>query len=355
MRKKLLLLSDIARDFNAAGIRWAVGASAMLYLRCLAEEFNDIDLFVAEEDIESAKEILLRHGQMLPPRDNSAFSTKHFLEFEMDSLGIDLIAGFAMQRNGKTCHFPMEEKHDRVRVLDAIVPLQSLGRWRECYAAMGRDAKVKMLDEAIAARCRPWLDWAVEMQAIAQNGLAYGKDIYDIERYEQLRRLSAEMLAYQTEIPPDKIRTLFCGESGYQTPKLDTRAAIFQDGKILLVREKNGKWSLPGGWVDVNESIASNTIKEIWEEAGLHAECLRLIALQDRNRHNLPYYAYGICKIFMLCRSLGGDFRPNSETTASRYFGLDELPPLAEEKNTREQIVMCFNAQADENWKVQFD
>ncbi|MGL4773369.1 MAG: NUDIX hydrolase, partial [Clostridium sp.] len=115
----------------------------------------------------------------------------------------------------------------------------------------------------------PWLKWAMEIQSIAQSGLTYGKDPYDRERYEQLRDISAEMLSYKTDIPVDKVKELFCNETGYQTPKLDTRAAIFKDGKILLVHENTGAWSLPGGWVDILESIESNTIKEVKEESGL--------------------------------------------------------------------------------------
>ena len=133
-----------------------------------------------------------------------------------------------------------------------------------------------------------WLQWAVELQSLAQAGLTYGKDIYDRERYERIREISAEMLADKTDIPVEKVKTLFCNETGYQTPKLDTRAAIFKDNQILLVRERNGKWSLPGGWVDVNVSVKENTIKEVKEEAGLDVTADRNIALQDRAKHNLP-------------------------------------------------------------------
>lgn len=201
----------------------------------------------------------------------------------------------------------------------------------------------------------PWLRWAIDIQSIAQNGLTYAKDVYDTERYEQLRDIAAEMLSYQTEIPKDKVKSLFCNETGYQTPKLDTRAAIFKDDKILLVHEKNGTWSLPGGWVDVLESVASNTIKEVREEAGLTVEPERLIAVQDRNRHNVPVYAYGVCKIFVLCRMTGGVFKENIETTGTGWFSMDDLPLLAEEKCNETQIRMCFEAYADENWQTVFD
>ena len=100
-----------------------------------------------------------------------------------------------------------------------------------------------------------WLQWAVELQSLAQAGLTYGRDAYDLERYERIREISAEILSHMTDIPLGTVKDLFCNETGYQTPKIDTRAAIFSDDKILLVRENNGKWSLPGGWCDVNVSV----------------------------------------------------------------------------------------------------
>lgn len=200
-----------------------------------------------------------------------------------------------------------------------------------------------------------WLSWAVELQSIAQAGLFYGKDKFDLERYERIREISAEMLAYKTDIPLEKVRDIFCCETGYQTPKLDTRAALFEDGKILLVRENDGKWSLPGGWVDVDLSVMENALKEVKEEAGLDADLDFVIAVQDRDKHNLPVYAYKICKVFVMCTKKGGSFAANSETVESGYFGLDELPELAEEKNTREQIEMCFAAHLAENWKTLID
>ena len=201
----------------------------------------------------------------------------------------------------------------------------------------------------------PWLKWAIEIQSIAQCGLAYTKDMYDKERYEQLRNIAVEMLSYKTDISVDKIKTLFCNESGYQTPKLDTRAVIFEDEKILLVREKNGLWSLPGGWVDVLESIESNTIKEVKEEAGLDVITKRVIAIQDRNKHNKPLYPYGVCKVFVECEVIGGEFIENIETTEIKYFSIENLPNLCEAKTTSKQIEMCFEAKNNQNWNVVFD
>lgn len=204
-------------------------------------------------------------------------------------------------------------------------------------------------------RTSPWLDWAVELQAMGQAGLTYSEDPFDRERFQRLRDIAAEMLSYKTELPLETVKDLFCCETGYQTPKLDTRAAIIQDGKILLVRENTGKWSLPGGWVDVNVSVMENVVKEAREEAGLEVAPWRVVAVQDREKHNRPVYAWKVCKIFVLCTVVGGEFQSNIETTASEYFYLDELPPLAEEKTTEEQIRMCFDAYRAGTWETVMD
>ena len=200
------------------------------------------------------------------------------------------------------------------------------------------------------------LQWAIELQSLAQAGLTYGKDVYDLERYERIREISAEILSNMSDVPTETVRNLFCNEAGYQTPKLDTRAAIFKNGKILLVRENNGKWSLPGGWCDVNVSVGENAIKEVKEESGLDVKTVSIIAIQDRAKHNLPLYAYGICKVFVLCSIVGGCFHENIETTGFDYFSEYNLPELATEKNNEEQIRMCFDAyRAGDKWKTLFD
>ncbi len=201
-----------------------------------------------------------------------------------------------------------------------------------------------------------WLKWAIEIQSLAQAGLTYTDNVYDIERYERLREIAAEIIEEKSNISLEKVKDLFCNENGYQTPKIDTRAAIFKDEKILLTHENNGTWSLPGGWCDVLESVASNTIKEVKEETGLDVETIKIIAVQDRNKHNKPIYAYGVCKIFVLCNVIGGEFIENIETTEIKYFSLDAIPNnLAEEKTNNEQIEMCFKAYKDEKWQTQFD
>lgn len=197
-----------------------------------------------------------------------------------------------------------------------------------------------------------WTEFAIRIQSLAQSGLAYCKNEYDIERYEELRKIAAEMIVCETDLPIEKVQSFFCNETGYQTPKIDTRAAIFKDGKILLVHENNGTWSLPGGWCDVDQSVASNTTKEIKEETGLDAAAEKLIAVQDWRKHNRCNLPYGVIKIFVLCNVLGGSFEDNIETTEIKYFGKKELPEnLAVEKTTEEQIRLCFEAYESEHWE----
>ncbi len=201
-----------------------------------------------------------------------------------------------------------------------------------------------------------WLKWAIEIQSLAQVGLTYTNNVYDIERYERLREIAAEMVEEKSKINLSKVKDLFCHETGYATPKIDTRAAAFKENKILLVHENNDTWSLPGGWCDTLETIKTNTEKEVKEEAGLDVKATKIIALQDRNKHNKPVYAYGVCKVFVLCDIMGGNFIENMETTEIGYLSLEEIPSnLAEEKSTKEQIEMCFKAFYDENWQTQFD
>lgn len=180
-----------------------------------------------------------------------------------------------------------------------------------------------------------WLDWAIELQSLAQAGLTYGKDKFDLERYERIREISAEIIANKSGLDSEKVKTLFCNEIGYQTPKIDTRAAIFKEDKILLLKE--------------------NTIKEVKEESGLDVTADKIIAVQDREKHNKPRYAYKVCKIFVLCTATGGEFKENTETVGFDYFSLDSLPSLATEKNNEEQIKMCFEAHESNNWETVFD
>lgn len=199
-----------------------------------------------------------------------------------------------------------------------------------------------------------FLDWIVELQSLAQAGLHYSKDVYDIERFARIRKLSALMLSALSDTPLEKVEDIFCGEAGYQTPKIDTRAAVFENDKILLVKERDGHWALPGGFVDVNTSVGESAVKEVLEEAGLVVEIEKIIGLLDRERHNKPAYCYKICSVYVQCKKLSGSFKANNETIDSGWFSLDEIPEnLATQKTTREQIALCFKAYAaGEDWRT---
>ena len=199
------------------------------------------------------------------------------------------------------------------------------------------------------------VDWAVRLQSLAQAGLTYAKDSFDLERYQEIRDISAEMMAEKSGLPIEKVKNLFCNEVGYQTPKIGTRAAIFQDDKMLLVQESDGLWSIPGGWCEVNLSVKENVIKEIKEEAGVDITVEKLIAIHDSNKHYKGLYPYGISTVFFLCKPVGGSFKENDETIASDYFALDDLPDLSADKGSWEQVEMCFKGYHDPYWEAEFE
>lgn len=203
-----------------------------------------------------------------------------------------------------------------------------------------------------------WISWAKELQALAQSGLAYSQNAFERERYQRIREISAEMLAAYSaeEISLATVKDLFCNESGYQTPKLDTRAVVLDETgeKMLFVKETNGLWSLPGGWVDVDETIASNTVKEAREEAGVEVQPERLLAVLIRDNRSGRTWIHNIVKIFVQCKALGGKFTPNLETLDAQYFAENELPEICAPKQTLEQIKLCFKAVKDPNWQAVF-
>jgi ADP-ribose pyrophosphatase YjhB (NUDIX family) len=188
-----------------------------------------------------------------------------------------------------------------------------------------------------------WLAWAKEIQAIAQTGLTYAKDVYDIERYEALRELSVDILANYTYESKERIRLSFAGEGGYSTPKVDVRGVIFREGRILLVREKlDGNWALPGGWADIGLSPSEVVVKEISEESGFQAEAVRLLAVLDKKFHDHPPEPYHVYKMFILCTIVGGEAAEGVETSGVDFFAEDELPELSVERNTAEQLRTMF-------------
>src|SRR5512133_530043 len=190
-----------------------------------------------------------------------------------------------------------------------------------------------------------WLEWAREMQALAQSGLAFSENPYDRDRYHRLRQLATEIVHEHTDVSFEKLKDLFAGESGYQTPKVDIRSAVFRGDKILMAREKiDGRWSLPGGWADVNTSVSESAARECLEEAGAVVKPKRIIAIHTADRHNDFVYPYTIYKIFVECDLLEHTFAENMETLESGFFSEDELPELSTERNNRKQIELCFES-----------
>lgn len=196
-----------------------------------------------------------------------------------------------------------------------------------------------------------WLTWTRELQAIAQTGLTFTTDPYDRERYEMLRALASRMMAAHTGMPAPWLNFLFAGEVGYATPKLDVRGAAFDaEGRILLVREvlDAGRWTLPGGWADVNLTPAENVVKEIREESGYAARVRKLAAVWDRTRQGHPNKAFSAAKLFFLCEITGGEAATSLETSEVGWFARDALPAdLSEDRVLRRQIERMFDHHAD--------
>ena len=189
-----------------------------------------------------------------------------------------------------------------------------------------------------------WSNWTTRLQAIAQTGLTFATDPYDIERYKAIRELAAEMLAAGTDLELPVIRILFSADSGYATPKVDVRGVIFRDDKILLVQEKSdGKWTLPGGWADVGETPAANVVREVFEETGYQVRATKILALFDRELHqHEPPFPFHVYKLFVRCDIIGGQATASDETDAIQFFGARELPALSDTRIKRHQIECMF-------------
>jgi ADP-ribose pyrophosphatase YjhB (NUDIX family) len=201
-----------------------------------------------------------------------------------------------------------------------------------------------------------WLEWATKLQSIAQAGITYSESRYDLDRYNQIRELTVEILHEYTDISYEKITNLFASEEGYQTPKVDIRSVVFKGDKILLVNEKiDCKWSLPGGWADVNTSVSESAVRECFEEAGAVVKPKRIIAIHHANRQNALVFPFTIYKIFVECELLEYSFKENTETLGSGFFGFDDLPELSVERNTLKQINMCFEAKKHKVFETLFD
>ena len=203
---------------------------------------------------------------------------------------------------------------------------------------------------------RDLLEWARKVQAIAQNGLAFTHDPFDRERYTQLAELVALLLAKELAMPVEAARALWAQEQGYATPKVDVRGGVFRESQVLLVRERSdGRWTLPGGWVDVGDAPSEAVMREILEESGYRARPVKLAMLIDRNRHPHPPGVHHIYKLFFVCELTGGAAAASAETDAAEFFPVQSLPPLSTGRVLAAQIERLYQHRVDPSLPTDFD
>ncbi|QEY52201.1 NUDIX hydrolase [Legionella longbeachae] len=188
-----------------------------------------------------------------------------------------------------------------------------------------------------------WFKWITELQGLCQAGLAYSKNSYDIERFQRIEQIVAQMAAYCSSQPANVIQEHFQVEKGYPTPKIDVRAVILQNENILLVKERtDGLWSLPGGWIDVSESPSEAIIREVREEAGYDVKIIKLLSVWDKLKHDHPPQWPHTYKLFFYAQILSGHFEPNTEILDLGYFPLHQLPDLSVHRVTKKQLERLY-------------
>jgi ADP-ribose pyrophosphatase YjhB (NUDIX family) len=201
-----------------------------------------------------------------------------------------------------------------------------------------------------------WLRWVKRLQAIAQDGLTYSRDDYDLERYEKLREIAAEIMAAHSTGELEDARSLLELETGPATPKVDVRAAAFDGERVLLVREReDGRWSLPGGWADVGETPAEAAVREVYEESGYRVRAVRLISAYDRDRHEHPPIPYHVYKLVFLCETLDETPTRAMDAEGVGFFGEHELPDLSLSRVTPAQIKRFFEHHRRPELPADFD
>jgi ADP-ribose pyrophosphatase YjhB (NUDIX family) len=201
-----------------------------------------------------------------------------------------------------------------------------------------------------------WLQWAQRLQSISQAGLTYARDPFDRERFEQIQTIAAELVAAGLRQPIENVQAWLRAEAGYATPKVDVRTAVFQQDRILLVREtSDGCWSVPGGWADVGESAAEVAAREVREESGYQVRITRLLAVYDKAKHDHPTSLWYVYKLFFLGELTGGAPLVSHETDAVAWFARSELPELSTERVSADQIARLFELRDNPHWPADFD
>jgi ADP-ribose pyrophosphatase YjhB (NUDIX family) len=202
----------------------------------------------------------------------------------------------------------------------------------------------------------PWLRRALRLSALSQNGLTFTTDQFERDRWEEVRRLAAEMLADGAGTSSDRILAQLEAENGYATPKVDVRAAVFKANQILLVQERSdGRWALPGGWCDVGEAPGVAAAREVEEESGYQVRTVKLLAVYDKLRHGHPPESFHAYKLFFRCELVGGAAAASHETTAVGFFAENALPPLSLARVTEAQIRRMFEHSRDASLPSDYD
>jgi ADP-ribose pyrophosphatase YjhB (NUDIX family) len=197
---------------------------------------------------------------------------------------------------------------------------------------------------------------AQRIQAISQTGLNYAVSPYDVERYSELSAIAAAMIAGSEPAEIDRARLVFAGERGYATPKVDVRAAVFHQGRLLLVREReDGGWTLPGGWAEVGQSAAQSVEREVREESGYLVKSVKLLACWDRNKYPHPAIPFHAYKLVFRCELVGGASSASSETTEVDFFAEDRIPALSLTRILPQQIHFVFGSLRDPAAPTVFD
>lgn len=201
-----------------------------------------------------------------------------------------------------------------------------------------------------------WLEWAQRIQSIAQAGLTFTEDTFDRERYEALRVIAAEITSSHSDAEFDPILKLLEGQDGYPTPKVGVRGAVFRDEAILMVKDRRlGIWTLPGGFVDINESPSEAVTREIREETGFETKALKLIHLYDPQKHGHPPRLFHIYHLYFQCELIGGSAATSIETQAVEFFREDEVADLDLGIVTPAQVTRIFDHHRDPNRQTAFD
>ena len=201
-----------------------------------------------------------------------------------------------------------------------------------------------------------WLEWAREIQALSQTGLAFTSSDYETQRYRRLMEIAAEIVSHHTGLAEERLLSDFARQPGYATPKIDVRGAVVRDEQILLVQEwTDERWCMPGGWADVGDLPSGTVVREVWEESGFHVVPRKVVGVFDANRSGRPLEFYHAYKVIFLCDISGGEACPSNETLAVGFFRFDDLPPLSANRTNERHLAEVLAHLRDPGRPTAFD